>query len=141
MELSADYSLTTKLSDPVSIRGWLAAGLPNDTFSIENAVMATGSRRWPLAIDPQGQANSWIKAMEKAANLQVVKAVSGGSAELARTLENAVPFGLPVLLEDVGEELDPSLEPLLLKQVCWCWPADVMRVMCCHTRWVLCWES
>lgn len=34
-----------------------------------------------------------------------------------RTLENAVQFGNPVLLENIGEELDPSLEPLLLKQV------------------------
>jgi hypothetical protein len=34
-----------------------------------------------------------------------------------RTLENAVQFGQPVLLENVGEELDPALEPLLLKQV------------------------
>jgi hypothetical protein len=50
----------------------LAAGLPNDNFSIENAVMATSARRWPLAIDPQGQANSWIKAMEKSKNLQVL---------------------------------------------------------------------
>ena len=34
-----------------------------------------------------------------------------------RTLENAVQFGQPVLLENVGEELDPALEPLLLKQI------------------------
>jgi hypothetical protein len=48
---------------------------------------------------------------------QVIKAAAGGGGDLARALENAVPFGLPVLLEDVREELDPSLEPLLLKQV------------------------
>lgn len=47
----------------------------------------------------------------------MIKATVGGGGDLARTLENAVPFGLPVLLEDVREELDPSLEPLLLKQV------------------------
>jgi len=31
------------------------------------------------------------------------------------TIENAVQFGAPVLLENVGEELDPTLEPLLQK--------------------------
>lgn len=34
-----------------------------------------------------------------------------------RTLENAIQFGMPVLLENVGEELEPSLEPVLLKQI------------------------
>ena len=47
--------------------------------------------------------------------LEVIKLSEGG--EYLRTLENAIQFGLPVLLENVGEELDPSLEPLLLKQV------------------------
>lgn len=31
--------------------------------------------------------------------------------------KNKIQFGQPVLLENVGEELDPSLEPLLLKQI------------------------
>ncbi len=35
---------------------------------------------------------------------------------MLRVLENAIQFGSPVLLEGVGAELDPSLEPLLLRQ-------------------------
>ena len=67
----------------------------------------------PLMIDPQGQANKWVKNMERERNLQVVKLTA---ADYMRTLENCIQFGTPVLIENVGEELDPSLEPLLLKQ-------------------------
>lgn len=35
---------------------------------------------------------------------------------ILRTLENCVRIGNPVLLEDVGEGLDPALDPLLQKQ-------------------------
>ena len=34
-----------------------------------------------------------------------------------RTMENCVRLGTPCLLEEVGETLDPSLEPILLRQV------------------------
>ena len=34
-------------------------------------MIVTNSQRWPLMIDPQGQANKWIKNMEKTNNLQV----------------------------------------------------------------------
>ena len=43
------------------IRRWQIAGLPKDTLSVENGVVVQYSRRWPLFIDPQGQANKWIK--------------------------------------------------------------------------------
>ena len=51
--------------------------------------------------------------MEKPNNLHVVKM---SDPDFVRTLENCVQFGNPVLLENVGEELDPILESLLLKQ-------------------------
>lgn len=38
-------------------------------------------------------------------------------ANFVRTIENAIQFGSPILLENVPESLDPVLEPVLLKQV------------------------
>jgi dynein heavy chain len=112
---SADgFSLSDTLGDPIAIRQWHIDGLPTDSFSVDNAIITTQARRWALMIDPQGQANKWVKNMEKDNTLQVVKQTD---ATFLRTLENAIQFGQPVLLENVGEELDPSLEPILLKQV------------------------
>jgi hypothetical protein len=42
----------------------LVDGLPNDSFSIDNAIVMSKARRWPLIIDPQGQGNKWIRNME-----------------------------------------------------------------------------
>ncbi|KAF5830265.1 dynein heavy chain, N-terminal region 2-domain-containing protein [Dunaliella salina] len=111
---SSTFSLVSTLGDPVKIRAWGIAGLPNDSFSIDNGIMVTCARRWPLMIDPQSQANKWVKAMEQPHDLRVIKFTD---SDFMRTLENAIQFGIPVLLENVGEELDPSLEPLLLRQV------------------------
>ena len=54
-------TLTETLSDPVRVRSWQIAGLPKDNLSVENGVIVQFTRRWPLFIDPQGQANKWIK--------------------------------------------------------------------------------
>ena len=111
---SAKPSLSATLGDQVKIRQWNIDGLPTDSFSIDNGIVVDNARRWPLMIDPQNQANKWVRNMEKDNNLKVVKP---SDSDFLRTLENAVNFGSPVLMENVMEELDPSLEPLLLKQV------------------------
>ena len=51
--------------------------------------------------------------MEKSNQLEIIKL---SDTNYVRTLENAIQFGKPVLLENVGEDLDPLLEPILLKQ-------------------------
>ena len=106
------YSLSGVLGEPIKIQQWNINGLPKDAFSIDNAVIVFNSKRWPLMIDPQGQANRWIKNSEKDNKLAIIKMTD---SDMMRTLENSIQFGAPVLLENVGEELDPSLEPLLLR--------------------------
>ncbi|CAD8159976.1 unnamed protein product [Paramecium pentaurelia] len=108
------FSLLTVLGEPVKIRAWNIDGLPSDQFSIENSIILFKARRWPLCIDPQGQANKWIKKMEQQRKIAIIKL---SDSDFLRQLENAIQFGKPVLLENVLEELDASLTPILLKQV------------------------
>ena len=110
---SEKFDLQEIVGDPVQIRHWNIKGLPTDAFSIDNGIITSVARRWPLMIDPQGQANKWIKRMEEQSGLLMIKLTQ---ADYLRTLENAIQFGKPVLCENVGEVLDPALEPLLVKQ-------------------------
>ncbi|KAB0394243.1 hypothetical protein E2I00_006370, partial [Balaenoptera physalus] len=89
---SDDYSLMSILGEAVTIRAWNIAGLPSDSFSIDNGIIITNARRWPLMIDPQGQANKWIKNMEKTNSLHLIKL---SDPDYARTLENCIQFGTP----------------------------------------------
>ena len=71
----------------------------------------------PLCIDPQTQANRWIKNMEKNNNLVTCKMSESGGDGLVRNLENAIRVGLPLLIESLGESLDPILNPILTKTI------------------------
>ncbi|CBY22454.1 unnamed protein product [Oikopleura dioica] len=110
---SETLSLTSILGDAYEIRQWNTEGLPRDDVSTENALLVTRARRWPLMIDPQDQANRWIRSREAKNGLKVIKL---SDSTFLRTLENAIRIGQPVLLEEIEETLDPALEPILLKQ-------------------------
>ncbi len=111
---SPGCNIISVLEDPVAVRQWRIDGLPADPLSTENGIIISKARRWPLMVDPEAQANKWIKTRHSKDGLQVIKL---SDKDLLRTLENAIRFGKPVLLENVQEELDASLEPLLLKQL------------------------
>ena len=96
------------------------SGLPVDSFSIENGIMMTYGKNWPLMIDPQGQANKWIKNMMSKGtdSFSTVKLIiiKPSSPNFMQQFEMAIRNGMPLLLESVGEELDPVLDPILFKQ-------------------------
>ncbi|KAK7201712.1 dynein heavy chain [Novymonas esmeraldas] len=106
---SGQYSIYHTLQDAVETREWILNGLPMDNLSIENALFAKNARRWPLLIDPQTQGNRWIRRTYKD-SLEVVRP---SQKDLIKRVEFCIRAGRPVLLENVGEELDASLNPLL----------------------------
>ena len=74
------------LADPVAVRHWGICGLPLDSLSVENAIFVTRSRRWSLMMDPQGQANRWIKNLQKENRLRVTKMTQ---SDFLRVLEQS----------------------------------------------------
>ena len=108
---SDNFSFSCFLSDPSTVRDWNIQGLPTDNYSTENAVIVSRCRRWPLLIDPQGQASKWVRKMEN----EKLSVIDLKMKDFLRVLENAVSNGLPVLLQDIQEVIDPSLEPILSK--------------------------
>ncbi len=49
---SNPFELRNILGNDVQIQDWIICQLPNDSFSIENAIILAKSNRWPLLIDP-----------------------------------------------------------------------------------------
>jgi len=109
-------TLVSVLGQPVLIQQWTVNGLPNDNLSIENGIIIETSRRWPLMIDPQRQANKYIKLYGKVASDQGISICKLSDKNLLQTVEIGIQFGRWILLENIGEALDPALEPVLQQQ-------------------------
>ncbi|XP_075243127.1 dynein axonemal heavy chain 7-like isoform X3 [Convolutriloba macropyga] len=109
---STNFDLKSALGNPITIRSWNIHGLPSDNFSVQNGVIVTNTRRWPLMIDPQSQANTWIRSLEAENKLVVLKL---NDSDFVLKLETAVRNGVPVLLENIEETLDASFDFLLSK--------------------------
>ena len=113
---SDEASIMSVLADPVQLRSWNIVGLPTDNHSLENGIIMSTARRWPLCIDPQGQANRFIKNFAKETSSNGFEVIKLTEPNFLRTLENGVRFGRWIILENIMEELDAALEPLLLQQ-------------------------
>jgi len=115
LPLTEHFKLEPLLSSEVEIARWASEGLPQDELSIQNGILTTRSPRFPLCIDPQMQASKWIRAKESNNGEKEIKIRSFADPDLMHLLEFAIQFGSAFIIENIGEELDPVIDPVLEK--------------------------
>merc|ERR1719284_425349 len=112
VEKTEDFKLEILLTSDVEVAGWNGHGLPSDELCVQNGILVTRSARWPLCVDPQMQIVQWVKRKEEKAGI-IVKTFND---EFVKFLELAVQYGKTFLFENLDEELDPMIDPILEKR-------------------------
>ena len=108
----AELSSVEFLSRPSERLQWVANSLPSDDLSTENAIVLNRYQRYPLVIDPSGQATAFLSNLY--ASKKLVK-TSFIDTNFLKNLESALRFGTTLLVQDV-EKVDPILNSVLNRE-------------------------
>jgi len=106
------FNFSKFMTTDAQVREWQLKELPTDDFSTENAVLITKSNKWCTNIDPQGQCGRWLKAKLKKT---MAKPIDFKDKDYPAKIEKACVKGQTVILQDIGEELDPTLVNIIAK--------------------------
>ena len=105
----ADLARTKFLSDPDERLNWQIKSLPSDDLCTENAIMFKRFNRYPLIIDPSGQATEFT--LNEYRDRKITK-TSFLDDSFRKNLESTLRFGNSLLVQDM-ENYDPILNPIL----------------------------
>jgi dynein heavy chain 1 len=108
-----DIARNEYLSNPDERLRWQAHALPSDELCTENAIMLKRFNRYPLIIDPSGQATEFL--INEFKDRKITK-TSFLDDSFRKNLESALRFGNPLLVQDV-ENYDPILNPVLNREL------------------------
>lgn len=108
IDFRPDLALIETLSTASQRLTWQSLGLPPDQLSVENGIILEHGIRFPLVIDPSGQAISYLMNKYRDEKIQPTSFLDRA---FTKTLTGAVRFGTTLLVEGV-EKLDPLLHPV-----------------------------
>ena len=112
--LTQDVDAVDIMCTEAEIAEYQTQGLPADKVSSENGAIVLNSLRFPLLVDPQLQAITWIKKREALLNKeQPLQLARLGQTDLIRRLLSAVNNGNSFVIENMGEHIDATLMPVI----------------------------
>ncbi|CAJ1328908.1 unnamed protein product [Effrenium voratum] len=107
-----DMAIIEYLSKPSERLQWKQNALPDDDLCYENAIILRRFLRYPLIIDPSGQAITFLTNEFKDKKLLKTSFVENS---FMKNLETALRFGAPLIVMDV-DRVDPILNNVLNRE-------------------------
>ena len=111
INVTETFTVQGLLTSDQEISQWNIDGLPDDELSTQNGILTENANRWPLAIDPENQAVLWYKKKSGA----TLKIVTFNTENYMKYVGLKVHNGGTILIENVGDTLDPNINPVLEK--------------------------
>lgn len=115
LPVSPNFRVEDLLTDEVETTLWASDGLPSDELSVQNGILTMRSSRFPLCIDPQMQAVTWIK--KKCGKELEGRVKTFNDSDFIKQLELAIQYGFPFLFENLDEYIDPVIDSVLEKNI------------------------
>ncbi|EGR28022.1 hypothetical protein IMG5_184920, partial [Ichthyophthirius multifiliis] len=111
------FDIQIFLSSSLKIQQMHMQELPKDETSIENGIIMDKTPRWPLIIDPQNQANKYIRNLSRE-NPEGFEVAKVNQKTLLKVFETAIQSGKYLLYENIGlDDLETALESVFVKNI------------------------
>lgn len=124
------------LVDVAGIAQWANESLPSDSMSLQNGAIVCNCKRWPILIDPQLQGIKWIKKrhitevfatrpeevpeeewVQPPPIVKEMAVVQLSQGRYLNAVELAIQNGEAMMIENLGNEIDAVLEPVMMRAV------------------------
>eukprot|EP00620_Florenciella_sp_RCC1587_P013374 CAMPEP_0182558034 /NCGR_PEP_ID=MMETSP1324-20130603/1743_1 /TAXON_ID=236786 /ORGANISM="Florenciella sp., Strain RCC1587" /LENGTH=2560 /DNA_ID=CAMNT_0024770185 /DNA_START=8 /DNA_END=7690 /DNA_ORIENTATION=+ len=112
--MTAGASPLSQLTTAALNAKMISQGLPDDPVSLENGAIISKCKRWPLIIDPQMQGIKWLRKREENNGLMVFQLTQ---KNWLRKLEAAITNGHTIIIENIGVDIDATLDPVLARSI------------------------
>jgi dynein heavy chain len=114
---SSNLDIESFLADDSTKGEWAMNKLPSDTISVQNGILVTSSSRFPLLIDPQNQAKTWL--LTTFPEIETNKYIFSQKFIAAKFdyLDACLANGDQIIVEGIENDVESKLEPILEKQI------------------------
>jgi hypothetical protein len=119
IKITLPYNVVNSVANQLDVQTWIVAGLPTESFHLENAMILFNSLRFCFMLDPSNVASDFLKKLYASKGMTIVSEHDELSEGFLIQIKKNVTRGRPVLIEEVDyDKLNNAfIQAILVKDI------------------------